>query len=231
MTTNSSASKTINLTDERKDVRIFATDEETLNEETALKIECNYANDIKSLKFQFPEEFRHRKHLHILIDTIPYAHEGFLDKYRVEFLKTGDKKYVGKESFDHYDFMMDHWKTGLYDAVTNWAEGQQLDIKIKKYRKPTYKSPSKYFSKKENYVRTLLRNKKRVELSKDERRIVEHLFNVHSFNPEWFFETSDINKELQLSGQMFDKIIESLIEKKLLEKELFGGGYSLYATI
>ncbi len=231
MTTNSSVLECLRLQNERNDVRIYATDEETLNEETALKIECNYENDFHWVKSRLPEEFLGKRHLSIFIDRYYFDSNELVCTYSIELLKKGNKKYVGTESFDLNNQDIAYCRPFLYKDVVNWAEGQKLDVKIKKIRKPAYKSPSKYFSKNQNYVRAVLGNKKRAQLTDDERTIVKHLFYVHSFKPKWFFETSDINRELQLSGQMFDKIIESLIEKKLLEKDSYGSGYSLYLTV
>ena len=67
-------------------------------------------------------------------------------------------------------------------------------------------------------------NKRRVHLTDIERVISEHFFHCKNFEPEWFFEKSHINKELKLSGQEFDSIIESLINKKVLIKRSLRNG-------
>lgn len=231
MTTNSSVLESLRLQNERNDVRIYATDEETLHEETALKIECNYENDFHWVKSRLPEEFLGKRHLSIFIDRYYFDSNELVCTYSIELLKKGNKKYVGTESFDLNNQDIAYCRPFLYKDVVNWAEGQKLDVKIKKIRKPAYKSPSMYFPEKKHLVLTHLRDQKKVKLTKPEQIIFDHLFYIRHFAPKWFFEASPINKELKLSGQMFDKIIESLIEKKILEKASFGRSYTLYATI
>ena len=186
MTTNSSASKTINLAEERKDVRFCATDEETFNEETALKIECSLVHYIGS-RLKLPEEFLNKRHLHFQIDRYNDELIEFLGTYSVLLLKTGDKEYVGKESFDISNKDLLNLRSSSLFSFTNWAENNKLDVKIKKIKIPAYKSPSMYFPEKQHSIHIILSNRRKVQLTKDERFLAEHLFYMRCFEPKGFF--------------------------------------------
>jgi hypothetical protein len=230
MKKNLSSNESIKVNEKINDLRIYATNSEILDEETALKNECNWREDFGWGKFKLPDEFLDYKFLHLLYDSDTIVNDKLLSRYTVIFAKNGNNKFVGRESFDLNDYWLLMWRTGIYDHIVYWAESHNLDLKIIKLRRAAYKSPSKYFSKKEHYVRAVLQNKRKVQLTDNERRIVNQLFYTKNFDTNWFFEDSALNKELKLSGKAFDAIIESLMEKKILEKSEYAE-YELYVTV
>jgi len=99
MTKNLSFYDVYKLDRERIDLRVYASDSALLNEETALKMECNWKYDFNWGKFKLPDDFLTKNYLHILYDAFEYPNE-FTGTYTVTLLKKDDKNYIGSESFD-----------------------------------------------------------------------------------------------------------------------------------
>lgn len=230
MTTNLISIDSNVVIEKRNDLRIYASDSEILNEEAALKTECNYSRDFNWHSFELQSEFLSKKYLHFVKDIYDYQEE--LKGTYTLVLKKDDKKYTGRESeYDLNDNTLKRHNDSFRDVLTYWGERHDLSIKITKRVRPAFKSPSKYFPKKESYIYTVLTRKNKTQLTDNEREVVNLLYNIRTFDIEWFFTYSAFNKRLKLSVQDFDAIIESLLQKKVLEKSPYNDGYRLNVTI
>lgn len=229
MTTNLISIDSNVVIEKGNDLRIYASDSEILNEETALKTECNYSRDFNWYNFELQSEFLSKKYLHFVNDI--YDYEGkFMDTYTL-VLKKDDKKYIGRESkFDLNDVFLKNHSDSFRDRLKYWGERHNLSIRIIKCIRPAFKSSSKYFPKKETYIYTQLLRKSKTQLTDNERNIVEYLFNIGKFDANWFIRDSSLNEKLKLSVQDFDAIIESLLQKSVLEESPYSG-YRLQVTI
>lgn len=231
MTTNLISIDSSVVIEKRNDLRIYASDSETLNEETALKTECNYLNDFGWKKFELPTEFFSKKHLHFVYVIYNYI-GSITDTCTLVLNKVSDQKYTCRESaYNLNDSILKRNKDDFRIKLSDWGESHKLSIRIIKYRKPAFKSTSKSFPKKEIYILTTLTRKSKTQLTDNEREVVNFLFNIVKFDSEWFFTYSAFNKRLKLSVQDFDAIIESLLQKKVLEKSPYNDGYRLNVTI
>ena len=230
MTTNLISIDSNVVIEKRNDLRIYASDSETLNEEPVLKTECNCFKDFDRYSFKLEPEFFSKKYLYFVKDKYDY-HGEITDTYTLK-LKKEDNKYIGRES--EYDLDNDSLKSHNNDfraTLTYWGERNDLSIRITKYIRPAFKSQSKYFPKKETFISTCLGNKKRTQLTDNELSIVNLFFGSGYFDIDWFFRYSRLNDELKLTVQDFDMIIESLLGKRVLEKDPSGITYNLYVTV
>lgn len=222
------------VSERKNDLRIYATDSVNLNEETTLKIECDYIKDFAGQKFELPTEFYSKKYLHFVNDI----QNGFglyenIEKTQTLILnRVDDKKYFCRESaydLDEYYLKMQH--SDFRSSLANWGKSQNLSIKIIKYIKPAFKSQSKYFPKRNTFISTRLKSKNRTQLADNELSIVNLFFGSGYFDIDWYFRCSKLNEELKLSVQDFDKVIESLLEKGVLEMDSSGVFYLLNVTV
>ncbi len=237
MKTNSKEKQSANAQEKVNNVRIYASDSEILDEELTLKKECNYKSDFSMAKCNLQADFLNKKYLRIeIIGDVYHRNDNenslyeFTGIYTINLTKVDDKKYMGKENFNLDSYYYESFRSSFLDSVLRWGEEHNLDLKIKKNRRLPYKSPSKYFPKKESYIGKRLIKKRRTQMTEIERVISELLFYSEKFKPEWFFERSDINRKYKLSGQEFDSVIESLINKKVLGRNE-DGWYHLNITI
>lgn len=231
MTTNLISIDSSVVIEKRSDLRIYASDSEILNKETSLKTGCDYMTDFVMFKFELPNEFFSKNYLHFVRDI--YNCYGVITNTCTLVLnKVNDQKYICRESeYNLNDPILKNKKDNFRSALIYWGEGHKLSIRIIKYRKPAFKSTSKSFPKKEIYIYTILTRKNKTQLTDNEREVVNFLYNIGKFDIEWFFTYSSFNNKLKLSVQDFDAIIESLLQKKVLEKSPYNDGYRLHVTI